>query len=396
MRDPGQTDSRRVRRPRRASAFVRQHPDTKGVAFQAVVKYPDPASSQWRTMSKTFRKRVDADTWASEKENEVLHTTGYQPPERELFGEFLARWLDDTAAARVADTTLESYRQIATHAVRVLGARPLETISTRDLDALYTTLWRDSGLSPRTIRYVHSVVKSSLNDAVRWRLIPSNPAADARPPKLQRKPLEILTWQESRQWVKAANEDRLKGLWRFIAQTGCRRGEALGIQWQDIDWEKKTVLIQRAIVEQRGRTFIHDTKTGFSRRTVNIPPGLLEVLREHRHQQRLTRISQGDQWIDHDWAFTTKTGSYLRPRDALRRFKRVVDKAGLSPGVRIHDLRHALATTWLAEGIPAKVVAERLGHASVSTTLSLYGHAIPGMQAEASAAMERLLLADEP
>ena len=103
-------------------------------------------------------------------------------------------------------------------------------------------------------------------------------------------------------------------------------------------------------------------------------------------------IQWDSDWARAPWVFTTKTGRWLAPNHVHETFKRLLHRAHLPPAIRIHDLRHAMATQWLAQGIPVKVVSERLGHANVAITLEVYSHVLPDMQAQAAQQMDRVLL----
>ena len=185
-------------------------------------------------------------------------------------------------------------------------------------------------------------------------------------------------------------------LWYVIALTGCRRGEALGLQWGDIDWDRRTIIIQRTLAGKAARKQLHEPKTAAGRRVVASSMFLMGLMKDHLHQQKLVRLAAGPDWVDTGFVFTTRTEKPLDGDNVRRAFKKLLTVAGLDKSTRIHDLRHAMATTWLAQGIPVKVVSERLGHASIAITLQLYGHVLPNMQAEAAEQMDTWLLGDNP
>ncbi|HBQ95869.1 MAG TPA: site-specific integrase, partial [Sulfobacillus sp.] len=193
--------------------------------------------------------------------------------------------------------------------------------------------------------------------------------------------------------LAVADTHRLKALWYTLALSGCRRGEALGLQWTDIDEDKKLIYIRRALTSDGSLRSIHEPKTAQGRRTLAVTPYLLELLSQHRHQQKLERLAKGVLWKNSEgYVFVTRDGGVLWPNDVWATFKRLLKKAGLRQDIRIHDLRHAMASFWLANGVPIKVVSERLGHANIAITLQIYGHLLPNMQSEAATEMEALLL----
>lgn len=306
----------------------------------------------------------------------------YRPPSGETFGEYMEQWYE-VMQGRVSPNTMRSYRQMGKHAVQALGNRPLRAITAVDLQQLLGNLL-SGGLSARTVGYVHAVVKHALQDAEDLSLLQSNPARRVKPPRLERHELVIPTPAESAKLLQTTSGLRLYPLWAWLSLTGTRKGEALGLRWTDIDWTTGSATIQRTFGGRLG-----PTKTARSTRTISLAPHLLTLLKQRRQAQRLERLAAGDEWQETGLVFTTRVGTPINPRNASRDFKRALELAGLSRTYRVHDLRHAMATHWLVSGVPVKVVSERLGHASVSFTLQVYGHVLPGQHAAAAEAMEK-------
>jgi integrase len=184
-----------------------------------------------------------------------------------------------------------------------------------------------------------------------------------------------------------------------------RRGEALGLRWSDINWERKTAHIAQTIVPDRregkksaldnlplelSRVVIQPrTKTRAGARTVRLTPDTLAALKAHRTRQNAVQLA-AETWYPHDLIICTAQGTPVEPPVVTRCFEHLRVKAGL-PRIRVHDLRHTHATLLLLAGQPAKVVSERLGHASISITLDVYSHVLPEMQGDAAEAMSNLL-----
>lgn len=151
-----------------------------------------------------------------------------------------------------------------------------------------------------------------LADAVRWHIIAENPATVAKPPRERMRPARSLTWDEVRQLLQAADQDPLRELWYLYLFTGMRRGEALALQWRDIDWERSTVMVSRTVHMDNGVSF---PKTENSIRTVDLPANLWRMLRDHQmHQgerygkERVVPPREG-------WVFSSRTGHLLSPRN---------------------------------------------------------------------------------
>lgn len=378
-------------RPRNPSGFVRARQKATGRSWQAIVKYPDPDKpGEWKQHSATFERKAEAQAWVDKALTEHRAKPDYRPPSDELFGPYIERWLRDIAAGRVRNTTLESYGYVARHAIAALGARPLATIRPIDIQALYTALLQ-RGLSTSTISSVHNVIRQSLADAVNLGFLAANPADRVKKPPVKQEQIVPPTVAQAQVLLQYVEPDRLRGLWWFVALTGCRRGEALGVRWEDVDFNAGIVTIQRTLTGKGAKRQLHDPKTARGRRVIALSTALVEALRLHRKQQLLERLAAGPDWKDSGFVFTTRSGKWLGPDWARKRFKVLVQEAGLPETTRLHDLRHALATTWLAAGVPVQVVSERLGHASIAITLQLYAHVLPNQQAEAAERIDSLL-----
>lgn len=247
-------------------------------------------------------------------------------------------------------------------------------------------------MSPSSIKHVHVVLRAALTDALTWDLLVKDPLRGVTPPQPQPKELIIPTVDQARAFLRVAESHRLWALWAFLALSGARKGEALGLQWSDIDWDARTVTIQRTVAGYASKRTVNPPKSRAGRRVIALSEFLSETLRRHMHQQKLERLAAGSRWEEGPWVFTTRHGRWLAPAHVHEQFKRLLSQAGLPSTMRIHDLRHAMASYWLANGVPVKVVSERLGHGNIAITLQVYGHLLPNMQAEAADKMDAWLL----
>lgn len=306
------------------------------------------------------------------------------------FGELLDRWVE-VKRASVAPRTIESYEWIATKYLRPrLGDRKLATLRTMDLDELYAEL-HASGLSARTVRICHTVVRQSLEQARRWGLIARSPAVDATPPRSIRTEVTPPTVDEVVQLLDAAYEaDAAFGTFLWVkSATGCRRGEMCALRWSDVDLDRPELAIRRAIT-QVGRDLIEkDTKTHQSRR-VALDEATVGLLRQHRRHQREEALALGVRLAGDALLFATAEGGPWRPDVCTNRFGRLRASLGLHR-VRLHDLRHFVASVLIDGGIPISTVSTRIGHSQMSTTLNLYTHAIPATDQAAAAYLGTLL-----
>jgi integrase len=169
--------------------------------------------------------------------------------------------------------------------------------------------------------------------------------------------------------------------------TGLRRGELLGLRWDDADLERGTLRVGRALVREGGRHTLGETKIRRSRRRVNLTPRTVAVLKAHRKRQLEQRVELAGMYEDHGLIFASDIGTPLNPENLVKRsFKPLLKRAGL-PEIRFHDLRHTCATLLMGRGIHPKLVQELLGHATIAMTLDTYSHYLPSMGDQASGAM---------
>ena len=203
---------------------------------------------------------------------------------------------------------------------------------------------------------------------------------------------ELRTWsaEQLAAFLSSQRDDRLHALWHTLAMTGLRRGEALGLCWEDVDLEAGRLCVRRALVPSGKEVVVSEPKTARGRRVVALDPETVTVLKGQAARQLK---EQQDARVDRDGSvFTSEEELGAAPRVISRCFRKAVKEAML-PEIRLHDLRHTHATLALRAGIHPKVVSERLGHATVSITLDTYSHAIPAMQEEAAQLIAGLVFA---
>ena len=306
---------------------------------------------------------------------------------------YLDQWLE-IVKSKLSNKTYSDYQQLFRLYVRpVIGKKALSNIKPLNIQSLYKGM-QEKGLSPKTIRYVHTTLSVALKQAVRWRMIIQNPCTAVELPKLQRKEMQSLSPEDATRFIEAARQDRHGLIFILALTTGMRPEEYLGLQWKDIDFNRHSVTVQRVLCWHRngGGYYLDEPKTAKSRRAIPIPVSLIHDLIEHKRKQSEQRLKAGSKWKDQDLVFATSEGKPLQPNNLIKRhFKPVLRKAGLSESIRLYDLRHSCATLLLSEGENAKIVSERLGHSSIVLTLDTYSHVLPSMQRGASDKLEKLL-----
>jgi integrase len=329
-------------------------------------------------------------------------------PSRQPAGDYLGEWVD---GLRLAPSTVASYRKnIRLHVIPRLGTVPLSALTTERISKLYRELERSGradhrkgeGLSPRTVRYIHTILSAALAAAVKSRRLARNPAADATPPSAReaRAP-EMRAWTAGQLgaflgWAREHAENFT--LWHTLAMTGARRGEALASRWRDYDLDAAAVSIRRSSTMVRnagqGAGVVEGATKGGKPRVVDLDAATVAVLRARKRERGAMALQLAR---DGALVFGDIEGAHRNPEHVSRQFARDVARCRAAlgedalPVIRLHDLRHTHATLLLAKGVPVKVVSERLGHASPTITLGVYAHVMPGNQREAADLFARLI-----
>lgn len=306
-------------------------------------------------------------------------------PGREVTVEaHLTRWVAESLPGRVAEKAIENYSYIArVHLVPALGKRKLSALTPVDVEKMLNAKLA-AGLSVSTVRRIRSVLVQSLRQAERWGLVARNVAGLVDPPKVVSDEARSLTLAESKRLLVAAVGTRLETAVTLLLSLGMRRGELLGLRWDDVDLDVGVLRVRRALGQVNGRASIVEVKTAKSRRALNLAPPVLEALRRHRVTQAAERLAALT-WTDSGHVFAATNGAVWHPRNFSRDFARLVTAAGLDAAeVHPHTLRHGATSQMLAAGVPVDVVMSVLGHATARMTLGTYSH-VEQPQREAAA-----------
>ena len=361
----------------------------RGTSWYGKYDYMDPVSGKriHRRVSAPTRKECESRlraAIAAAESGKALVTS-----KMTLRG-FTEQWLE-TIEHSVRPATLRRYADtVRNHVLPSLGSAQLAKIGPPHLQQLYKDKL-ESGLSPTTVNFLHVTLHDALKQTVRWGLIERNPTELVDPPPRTQPEFETWSAEQTRAVLAAGDETGLAALWRLALLTGMRRGEVLGLKWEDIDFATGTLSVRRTLTRGKGGTWeLGQPKTKSGRRSIALPASCVDALKHHRARQAEERLRLGAIWEDQGFIFTGHTGHPLHVNTLMYQFKKLIEAADV-PSIRFHDLRHTCATLLLSQGVHPKIVQERLGHANISMTLDRYSHVTPDMQRQAADTLDAAL-----
>jgi integrase len=308
---------------------------------------------------------------------------GILPPSATLTVEtYLSAWLTDKVEGTVSRATYDAYkRDVRYHIAPFLGRRKLKDLTPADIRRFYTKK-RDEGLSNRSLEYIHTTLRKALKDAKYDGEIYRNPTDGVKPQKTfegAARESKALNPSQVAALLSAATGSRLEALYVVAIHTGLRRGEMLGLRWEDVDLGSGTLSVRRS---QDVDGTLKTPKNPASRRTLKLTPRALATLKAHKARQNKERLKAGDAWEDKGLVFPNTFGRPLNAGNFYRReFQPLLKIAGLADeGFTFHSLRHTFATTLAANSVHPSTAQKMLGHSDVRMTLAIYTHATDDMQ----------------
>ena len=374
----------------RGSVFKR----SGGWAFKVDTGFHPETGKRRQSLKQGFRTKREAEAALAEAQKTVLDGTVVANSNMRL-DDFLDEWLIGQEA-RLRPSSHHSYVMAGKRLKRHLGKYKLQALTPLQIEKFYAELLdhgqrNGKGLSPKTVKNTHVVLRKALADAERLGLVHRNAAAAARGPTVQRPEMSTWSSDQLKTFSEVAEESRMRNAFTILATTGMRRGEALGLRWGDIDFDSAQIAIVQTVSTVDSKVVVGQPKTSGSRRTVYVHDATIRALRQQRQLQAEERLASGPAWdTDNDLVFRNLTGGPVNPDWFSRHFDKLVEKADV-PRIRLHDLRHTNATLSLKAGVHPKVVSERLGHSTVAITLDLYSHVTPGISCDAAATVESMM-----
>jgi integrase len=298
-------------------------------------------------------------------------------------------------AEELADVADQQRRLLERREVAGLGAHRLDKLQPEHLERLYTRM-QEAGSRPGTAHQAHRTIRTALGEAEARDAITENPAAKAKPPRLdleEEDEIEPYSVHEIKALMEEASKRRNSARWAIALALGLRQGEALGLKWSDVDLEAGVLRVRRSRNQpkyvhgcqkpcgrkpgycpqkQKARPDAAPTKSRAGRRTIGLSAELTAILREHWAQQAAERTTARQLWNDEDWVFASRIGRPLSPNMDYREWKSLLVAAGIRNG-RLHDARHTAATVLLLLGVPERAVMDVMGWSS-SAMVKRYQH----------------------
>ena len=307
---------------------------------------------------------------------------------------YLDQWLE-VIKSSVRPSTYVSYELNARRLKKLVGGAQLSALTPVMIQSAYAKL-SSQGLSQRSVLQIHATLHRALEQAVKWGLLVRNPSSAVDRPRPARVEMATLTLDELMRLFEAAQGTRMYALFVLLGTTGMRVGEALGLKWEDVDLAGRRLVVRRALqrVGGHGLKFV-EPKTSRSRRTVHLTELAVEALVTHRQHTDLLRQMARDRWRESGLVFTSTVGDGMEAGVVNDNLRRLLRKTGL-PYIRVHDLRHTVATILLQGGAHPKLVQDLLGHSTVTLTLDTYSHVTPALHQEATRRLDEAITIARP
>ncbi len=337
--------------------------------------------------------------------NDVQKGT-FVEPNKVRIGDWLDTWLFQYKKPSVRPSTLRDYEYlIRVHINPVIGRILLKDLRPEHIQALYNEksakgqIDGSGGLSASSVRHIHITLHQALRQAVRNNLIPRNPTEATELPKMKRPKIKVFTVEQQLNFLSALDGERLRAAFILALGTGVREGELMALPWQNVNLQTGAIRIEQTV--QRIRVFDDNSptktklifsppKTESGKRSIPLPASVLAELKAHKKRQLGEKLAAGEIWIDTGLVFTNEIGGVIEPRNFLRKFYQLLEKANLEH-INFHAAtRHTFATRLLEANEHPKVVQEMMGHSDISLTLNTYSHVLPEIKQAAAAKLDYL------
>jgi integrase len=401
---------KKVRGNNEGSIFTRKIvKDGKGyeIFVGAVTTGYDPITKKQIKKQFTGKTRAEVNKKMTEALSKIQAGTYIKPTALTV-----EKWMNDWLTGRKPHITENTYfgyeNMIKHHIVPTIGKTKLKDLTTRDIQNLLNSKLENGradgkkgGLSRRSVKYIYDTINTALQQAVNERIIPFNVADAVEIPKQVKREMITMTQDEITIFLDTVKNYQLNhhhssplfAAFYLELSTGIRRGELLGLHWTEVNFEKKQIFIKTQLLRGKNGLYFQEPKTEKSKRPITLGNTAIEVLKMHQIRQDEIKSMLGKEvYRDNGLVFCTNEGNPIYPRNFVRHFETLLDKAGLNH-YRFHDLRHTFSTIQLENGIPPKTLQEILGHSTFKTTMDTYSHVTPAMHQNAADTIDGILAA---
>lgn len=322
-------------------------------------------------------------------------------PEKMSFEAFVYEWKTKFAVKHLGLKSIENYTaHLNNRIIPYFKGVQINQIKTmhiiRFLDSINVRLDGKNGeVSSATIVYIYRILRSIFLKAVEWRVIKENPMKGVKKPKeVPTNEIQVYDEHDVKLLFKALEDESFlfRMLITLAISTGMRRGELIALEWKHIDFNDGTLKVVQSIsINENGQPVIKPPKTNKSVRTISLPSSTLEMLKKYRMHYLQEKMRILDRWkeTDHEFVFPNAYGGSLHFSRPTKWWIKFLDYNGLKK-IRFHDLRHTSATLLINQGVHAKIISERLGHADITTTMNVYGHALQSADKSAADKLDAL------
>lgn len=293
---------------------------------------------------------------------------------------YLTIWLNEVKENKSYHTYLNYSNYVNKHILPYLGNKLLSEVSPKDIEELYVilgkTIVKRNSNSNQTIYSIHSCLKKAFNDARREMLIVVNPLSFVRTPKVTKYEGKALSIEECKILLTELNKNQGSDYYLptlLALFLGLRRGEIIGLKYEDINFNDNTLTIKRTFTGSGNTISFNLPKTNNSLRVITVSNYLMSKLKDKKEIHELERKFLGNDFNKEGFIFINDEGRVIKPQTWDNYFKRKLDKCNLRR-IRLHDLRHTNASLMLKQGINMKLASTRLGHSNISITMDLYSH----------------------
>ena len=392
---------RKTKRAPKGSGTIFKHPNGSWVWRRTIGR--DPGTGKYLTKDIYCKTQAEAAKIRNKTLAEIDEGT-YAEPSKMTLGV----WLDIFLADYMGDKKISTYDtyeiNCRVHLKPALGAVRLSDLKPPMIQKAYNSFKNGKDptklSNPKTVKNIHGTLHKALSVAVKVGHLKHNPADAITLPRITKKEIQPLTDAQVSVFIKTVGNDVFATLFKVIAFTGLRKSEALGLTWNNINFETGIITVEKQLLERSMKNGVPvlDSLKNDKPRRITPAPFVMDLLKAHEVTQKKMRLQAGSAW--QSWTnekerkaafvFTNELGRYLPHKTVSKRYKKIVASIGI-PGACVHDLRHTYATISLQQGDNVKTVQENLGHHDAAFTLNVYGHVSEKMRQDSANRMQNYI-----